>query len=149
MHDIMVRPLPPKCRLTAIFDSCHSGTVLDLPFVYSTKGEIKEKNLFKHASQGIFSAGVAYARGDRDGALSSIMSLGKQLFESRDIADEVRRKNTSHADVIMFSGCKDDQTSADAQEAGKATGAMSYAFTSKSFFVIVFYFFMQLLTLFF
>lgn len=27
--------------------------------------------------------------------------------------------------------CKDDQTSADAQEAGKATGAMSYAFTSK------------------
>lgn len=28
--------------------------------------------------------------------------------------------------------CKDDQTSADAQEAGKATGAMSYAFTSKS-----------------
>ncbi|GAA5813862.1 hypothetical protein MFLAVUS_007349 [Mucor flavus] len=130
MHDIMVRPLPPKCRLTAIFDSCHSGTVLDLPFVYSTKGEIKEKNLFKHASQGIFSAGVAYARGDRDGALSSIMSLGKQLFESRDIADEVRRKNTSHADVIMFSGCKDDQTSADAQEAGKATGAMSYAFTT-------------------
>jgi hypothetical protein len=30
----------------------------------------------------------------------------------------------------MFSGCKDDQTSADASEAGKATGAMSYAFTS-------------------
>lgn len=26
--------------------------------------------------------------------------------------------------------CKDDQTSADAQEAGKATGAMSYAFTT-------------------
>ncbi|KAG2234528.1 hypothetical protein INT48_007341 [Thamnidium elegans] len=128
MHDIMVRPLPPKCRLTAIFDSCHSGTVLDLPYVYSTKGEIKEKSLFKHASQGIFSAGIAYARGDRDGALSSIMSLGKQFFESRNIADEVRRKNTSHADVIMFSGCKDDQTSADAQEAGKATGAMSYAF---------------------
>lgn len=31
MHDIMVRPLPPGCRLTAIFDSCHSGTALDLP----------------------------------------------------------------------------------------------------------------------
>ena len=24
MHDIMVRPLPPKCRLTAIFDSVRS-----------------------------------------------------------------------------------------------------------------------------
>lgn len=131
MHDIMVRPLPAKCRLTAIFDSCHSGTVLDLPYVYSTKGEIKEQNLFKHAGQGIFSAGIAYARGDTDGALSSIMSLGKQLLEARNITDEVRRKNTSQADVIMFSGCKDDQTSADAQEAGKATGAMSFALISK------------------
>lgn len=25
LHDIMVRPLPAGCRLTAIFDSCHSG----------------------------------------------------------------------------------------------------------------------------
>lgn len=125
--------MPAKCRLTAIFDSCHSGTVLDLPYVYSTKGEIKEKNLFKHAGQGFLSAGIAYARGDKDGALSSIMSLGKQLLESRNISDQVRRKNTSLADVIMWSGCKDDQTSADAQESGKATGAMSYAFTSKWF----------------
>lgn len=131
MHELLVRPLPAKCRLTAIFDSCHSGTVLDLPYVYSTKGELKEQNLFKNAGQGIFSAGIAYAKGDKDGALSSIMSLGKQLLESRTITDQVRRKNTSQADVIMFSGCKDDQTSADAQEAGKATGAMSFAFISK------------------
>ncbi|CAJ0887440.1 17300_t:CDS:2, partial [Entrophospora sp. SA101] len=33
----------------------------------------------------------------------------------------------SPADVIMFSGCKDEQTSADAHEAGQATGAMSHA----------------------
>lgn len=131
MHDLLVRSLPAKCRLTAIFDSCHSGTVLDLPFVYSTKGQIKEQNLFKDAGQGFLSAGIAYAQGDKDGALSSIISLGKQLLESRQISDQTRKKNTSPADVIMFSGCKDDQTSADAQEAGKATGAMSYAFTSK------------------
>jgi metacaspase-1 len=30
MHAIMVKPLPAGCRLTAIYDSCHSGTVLDL-----------------------------------------------------------------------------------------------------------------------
>lgn len=52
-------------------------------------------------------------------------------MEARNVSDQARRKNTSQADVIMFSGCKDDQTSADANEAGKATGAMSYAFTSK------------------
>lgn len=33
MNDIMVRPLAPGSRLTAIFDSCHSGTALDLPYV--------------------------------------------------------------------------------------------------------------------
>lgn len=131
MHDLLVRPLPPKCRLTAIFDSCHSGTVLDLPYVYSTKGEIKTTNLFKFAGKGILSAGMAYAQGDKDGALSSLISLGRDLMDSRRATEDLRKNNTSQADVIMFSGCKDDQTSADATEAGKATGAMSYAFTSK------------------
>jgi hypothetical protein len=122
--------------LTAIFDSCHSGTVLDLPYVYSTKGEIKTQNLFKFAGKGILSAGMAYAHGDKDGALSSLITLGKEIIESHKTNEELRKNNTSQADVIMFSGCKDDQTSADAEEAGKATGAMSYAFTSKSYFLV-------------
>ncbi|KIK67829.1 hypothetical protein GYMLUDRAFT_794925 [Collybiopsis luxurians FD-317 M1] len=41
MFKIMVRPLPAGCRLTAIFDSCHSGTVLDLPFIYSSSGRLR------------------------------------------------------------------------------------------------------------
>lgn len=40
-NEICVQPLPDGCRLTAIFDSCHSGTVMDLPYVYSTEGKIK------------------------------------------------------------------------------------------------------------
>ena len=35
---------------------------------------------------------------------------------------------TSPADVVMWSGSKDDQTSADASIASQATGAMSWAF---------------------
>ncbi|KAI9321014.1 peptidase C14, caspase domain-containing protein [Dichotomocladium elegans] len=130
IHDLLVRPLPEGCRLTCIFDSCHSGTVLDLPYTYSTKGTLKEQNLYKTAGQGLLEIGMAYAGGDREAALSSLMSLGQKLFRSRDTEEENRRENSSKADVIMFSGCKDDQTSADAQEAGKATGAMSYAFTT-------------------
>lgn len=40
---------------------------------------------------------------------------------------------TRYMDTNYFFGfsCKDDQTSADANEAGMNTGAMSYAFTSK------------------
>ncbi|KAH8981557.1 caspase domain-containing protein [Lactarius hatsudake] len=41
MHDIMVRPLPRGCRLTAILDCCHSGTLLDLPFIYDSRGTPK------------------------------------------------------------------------------------------------------------
>ncbi|GBE88812.1 predicted protein [Sparassis crispa] len=31
LHELLVKPLPPGAHLTAIFDSCHSGTMLDLP----------------------------------------------------------------------------------------------------------------------
>ncbi|KAH8980484.1 peptidase C14 [Lactarius deliciosus] len=42
MHDIMVKPLPRGCRLTAVLDCCHSGTLLDLPFIYNSHGKPKQ-----------------------------------------------------------------------------------------------------------
>ncbi|CAG8502324.1 8737_t:CDS:2 [Racocetra fulgida] len=72
MHEIMVKPLQEGVRLFGIFDSCHSGSALDLPYTYSTRGLIKAP---------------------------------KALTED-----------------------KDEQTSADAYEEGRNTGAMSYAF---------------------
>ncbi|ORX34836.1 caspase domain-domain-containing protein [Kockovaella imperatae] len=128
-HEIMVRPLPPGCRLTAIFDSCHSGSCLDLPYIYSTEGVIKEPNLLAEAGQGILGAGMSYLRGDLGGAISGVFSLGKQMMNQNSGARErTIQSKTSPADVVMWSGCKDSQTSADTQEAGRATGAMSYAF---------------------
>ncbi|KAH6912309.1 metacaspase-1 [Coprinopsis sp. MPI-PUGE-AT-0042] len=44
LYDSLVRPLPAGCRLTAIFDSCHSGTVLDLPYVHSAHGRLRSIN---------------------------------------------------------------------------------------------------------
>jgi metacaspase-1 len=38
IHRIVVRPLPKGVRLHAIFDSCHSGSVMDLPFSYKVCG---------------------------------------------------------------------------------------------------------------
>ncbi|KAI9299453.1 peptidase C14, caspase domain-containing protein, partial [Cunninghamella echinulata] len=127
LHELLVKPLPKGCRLTAIFDSCHSGTVLDLPYVYSTKGTIKSQNIFKDAGLGLLSAGMAYVSGDKNRAMSSIVSMGQQIIQTKKLESSNREKFSSPADVVMFSGCKDDQTSADASEAGKATGAMSYA----------------------
>lgn len=129
MHEIMVRPLPAGCRLTAIFDSCHSGSALDLPYIYSTEGKIKEPNLVAEAGQGLLSAVTSYARGDMSGLFSSAMGLVKTATgSSQKAAKQARATKTSPADVVMWSGCKDVQTSADAVESGEATGAMSHAF---------------------
>ncbi|KAI9635791.1 putative metacaspase [Dioszegia hungarica] len=129
MHNIMVRALPPGCRLTAIFDSCHSGTALDLPYVYSTEGVIKEPNLLAEAGQGLLGAGMSYLRGDIGGMMKGVMSLGKNIMnQNSGAAEKTKQSKTSPADAISFSGCKDSQTSADTSMAGQATGAMSYAF---------------------
>lgn len=90
MHSIMVKNLPTGCRLTALFDSCHSGTVLDLPYIYSNNGRLKGVYVTRHT---------------------------------------LKAKETT-ADVISWSGCKDNQKSADTFAGGVAVGAMSYAFMS-------------------
>ncbi|KAL2179451.1 caspase domain-containing protein [Thermothelomyces heterothallicus CBS 202.75] len=128
MHRIMVRPLQAGVRLTAIFDSCHSGTALDLPYVYSTQGILKAPNMAKEAGQGLLGAVSAYSRGDLGGVASNIVGFFKKASNSEDAYNRTMAYKTSPADVIMFSGSKDDQTSADATIASQATGAMSWAF---------------------
>ncbi|KAF6758921.1 Metacaspase-1A [Ephemerocybe angulata] len=49
MHDLMVKPLPDDCRLTGLFDACHSGTVLDLPYIYSSHGRLKGSHITDRA----------------------------------------------------------------------------------------------------
>lgn len=124
----MVRPLRPGVRLTAIFDSCHSGTALDLPYVYSTQGVLKEPNLAKEAAQDLFSAITSYGNGD----LSSVAETAIGFFKKAAIGSSARERTvmtkTSPADVVMFSGSKDTQTSADTFQDGEARGALSWAF---------------------
>lgn len=131
MHDIMVRSLPAGCRLTAIFDSCHSGSSLDLPFIYSTEGKIKEPNMTAELGSGLMGVVSSYAKRDMGGVLKGGMGLIRTATGSNQKVDQWAKANkSSPADVISWSGCKDSQTSADTVEAGMATGAMSYAFIS-------------------
>ncbi|KAH8887084.1 hypothetical protein GQ53DRAFT_827632 [Thozetella sp. PMI_491] len=128
MHRIMVRPLQSGVRLTAIFDSCHSGTALDLPYIYSTQGMLKEPNLAKEAGQGLLGVISAYSHGDLGGVANNIMGFIKKATGGDDAHARSLATKTSPADVVMLSGSKDDQTSADATIASQATGAMSWAF---------------------
>lgn len=111
MHRIMVQPLQGGVRLTAIFDSCHSGTALDLPYIYSTQGILKEPNLAKEAGQGLLGVISAYSQGDLGGVANNIMDFFKKATTGDDAYNRTLATKTSSADVVMLSGSKDDQTS--------------------------------------
>ncbi|VEU23694.1 DEKNAAC104842 [Brettanomyces naardenensis] len=132
IHDILVRPLPAGCRLTAIFDSCHSGTALDLPFVYRAQdGGLKEYNVWKESGGDAMSIVMGYATRNPMEMFNGAKSIYRRFAASNSANSEaVKQQKMSPADVIMFSGCKDSQTSADAQEQGQFTGALSWAFIS-------------------
>jgi hypothetical protein len=124
LNTILVRPLPPGVKLSVLFDSCHSGTALDLPYIYNVNGQIERP--------------MAPGGGHIGGA--DILGMGISLLLGGDV--KIPRRNKVHqaqiktemtkgsaADVVMFSSCRDDQTSADASISGiGSTGAMSFAF---------------------
>ncbi len=104
-------PLQPGVRLTAIFDSCHSGTALDLPYIYSTQGILKEPNLAKEAGQGLLGVISSYSQGDLGGVANNLMGFFKKATGGDDAYNKTIATKTSPADVVMWSGSKDDQTS--------------------------------------
>lgn len=130
MHAIMVANLQPGVRLTALFDSCHSGTVLDLPYTYSTKGVVKEPSVWKDVGSTGLQAAMAYATGNTGALVKSLGTVFTTITKSNNNVnrERVRQIKFSPADVIMLSGSKDNQTSADSTENGQNTGAMSWAF---------------------
>ncbi|KAG2072089.1 peptidase C14 [Suillus decipiens] len=86
LYDVMVKPLPTGCCLNALFDSCYSGTVLDLPYIYRTNGHLKRHDansraltkypqahvvLFASCSDFQRSGGVIIRGGEFLGAMSS------------------------------------------------------------------------------
>lgn len=128
IHAICVAPLPPGVRLTCIFDSCHSGSAMDLPYMYSTSGELKTNTALKQSGKKILGSVPQLMMGNKVSALMSIGSTLMGVAKGRGAEERTKATRTSPADVIMFSGCKDSQTSADANISGGATGAMSFAF---------------------
>jgi hypothetical protein len=143
IYENLVTPLPEGCRLTAIFDSCHSGTVLDLPYTYQCDGQVEviENDVRKEVFKKAFNIVGSLITGDQAKIASSLLSLfdgsidfgklvggaGNNSQSSNAANQNAINKRKHNADVIQFSGCRDNQTSADAKINNEATGAMSFA----------------------
>jgi metacaspase-1 len=80
MHTIMVKPLQAGVRLTAIFDSCHSATALDLPYIYSTSGILREPNFAKEAGHALLGAISSYKKGNFSKGSSNMKSFFKKAL---------------------------------------------------------------------
>ena len=72
---------------------------------------LKEPNLAKEAGQGLLGIVSAYARGDMSGMASTAMGFFKRATKGEESYQKAKQTKTSPADVVMWSGSKDTQTS--------------------------------------
>lgn len=130
-----------------LFDCCHSGSAIELPYVYRPDSE-GNVNLIDNVKTGVKLASQAYAliqggfSANKVNDARALMGGAKRFFDNltRKPATEnlnehglgeehfVEDWRNEGKDVWMFSGCADNQTSADTSMQGAATGAMSYGF---------------------
>ncbi|CDO70340.1 hypothetical protein BN946_scf184872.g1 [Trametes cinnabarina] len=110
MHTMMVKPLPPGCRLTALFDVCIANALVRVLRADSDS--------------------VSFVYSPATLAPSSTCPTCDGRVKGSQVTKKWHDYKATLADVITWSGCKDSQTSADTWEQGVATGAMSHAFIS-------------------
>ncbi|CCX10894.1 Similar to Metacaspase-1A; acc. no. B0XPP3 [Pyronema omphalodes CBS 100304] len=112
IHRYMVKPLKPGVRLTAVFDSCHSGSVMDLPYNYDTSGKQNHSGVFQFVAKYLARALASYAKGSVDlkGIKNGAWLIKKRLTANRKAEQKSEATKSSQADVVQWSACRDDDT---------------------------------------
>jgi metacaspase-1 len=140
LHKVIVSPMLPSCRLTILFDCCHSGSAVELPYVYRPDDDGRIR-LVNNVKQGISLASAAahLVQGGltikKVGEARSLFSEARTFFHNLNnpaeppdesgLGEERFQEDWKGEgkDVWMFSGCMDDQTSADTSINGAPTGS--------------------------
>jgi len=146
LHRHLVTALAPGSTLFIVFDCCHSGSAVELPFVYKSdeNGNVNLMDNLKKGAQLVGEAEHLIQGGftfDKLGEARELFSgatdffrglkhMGQQREEEAGLEEDQFKEDwgKEHKWVTMFSGCRDDQTSADASISGNNVGAMSWAF---------------------
>lgn len=144
LHRILVSALPPSSTLFVIFDCCHSGSAIELPYVYRSDADgnvsmmdnVKTGLGLLHEAGGLIQGGFTMSKLVQAKELfAGANTFFKQLQHAGQPQEEgvgeehfVEDWKSEHKFATMFSGCRDDQTSADASIGGESVGAMSWAF---------------------
>lgn len=141
LHEHLVTRLAPNSTLFVILDCCHSGSALELPFVYRSDDD-GNVNMLDNVRQGVHlmaEAGDLLAGGFSFNKLAEAKDLyagATSFFRGMKHMGGHQKPGLEHDSsnrdenkvVTMFSGCRDEQTSADAKIGGVNEGAMSWAF---------------------
>jgi len=148
LNNYLVKALPPGCRLTALMDCCHSGTGMDLPYIFEANmrsvaeaapvmvdkslaaqsHKHKEKKEKKHKE----GKPSDKKKEKKEKKKKTQGDLRNYFGASWDQGQMPNNPMASVADVILFGGCRDDQTAADSTSfstyGSRSGGAMTDAF---------------------
>lgn len=145
LYRLLVEPLPAGVTLTAVMDCCHSGTSMDLAYTHYVGMEGQDESLSFNGFILNKPAKAPEVVEEESADVGPLSKIPRPIPHVKGRPRRVRRRpaekphrvvshsaksydNTTDANVVMLSGCMDDQTSMDAHFNGESIGAMTYSF---------------------
>jgi hypothetical protein len=117
LYHYMVQPLADGVCLTCVFDSCHSGTILDLSACLDGAS-------MRRAKAGKQKYSLATLPYDKDGC-RGIPAVRDYVREE---LPQLKANSKGRPSIFCFGGCRDNQYSYESVIAGKRHGVLTYCF---------------------